>query len=55
MIVEGEWRAVGESNDDMIGEVAVMLGRYYWQLGTLEFVDLHRAAPLRAARRKAHN
>jgi AcrR family transcriptional regulator len=34
MIVEGEWRAAGESNDVMIGEVAVMLGRYYWQLGS---------------------
>ena len=53
MIVEGEWRAAGESNDIMIGEVAVMLGRYYWQLGTLEFVDLHKVAPLRAERRRA--
>ena len=53
MIVEGEWRAAGESNDAMTGEAAVMLGRYYWQLGTLEFLDLPKVAPLRTARGRA--
>ena len=53
MIVEGEWRASGESNEIMIEEVAVMLGRYYWQLGTSEFVDLNKVSMLRTKRRKA--
>jgi AcrR family transcriptional regulator len=55
LIVEGEFRAACESNDVMIGEVAAMLGRYYWQLGSLEFVDLHKVTRLRAERGRAQN
>ena len=54
-IVEGEWRAAGEPNDAMIGEVAVMLGRYYWQLGATESDDAPKAAPRRSARGRARN
>lgn len=55
LIVEGEWRAAGESNDEVIGEVAVMLGRFYWQLGSLEFVDIDRIALFRTERGRAQH
>ena len=55
LIVEGEFRVAGESNDLMIGEAAAMLGRYYWQLGSLEFDVLHNAMPLRTRRGRARN
>jgi AcrR family transcriptional regulator len=55
LIVEGEFRAAGESDDIMIGEVAVMLGRHYWQLGSMEFVDLHKVARLHTERGRARN
>ena len=55
LIVEGEFRAAGESDDVMIGEVAAMLGRYYWHLGTSEFVDLPKVTRLRAERGRARN
>jgi AcrR family transcriptional regulator len=55
LIVEGEFRAAGDSDDVMIGEVAAMLGRYYWQLGSSEFVDLHKITRLRAELDRARN
>jgi AcrR family transcriptional regulator len=55
LIVEGEFRAAGDSDDVMIGEVAAMLGRYYWQLGSSEFVDLHKVTRLRAELDRARN
>ena len=53
LIGEGEFRAAGEPDDIMIGEMAMMLGRYYWQLGSMEFVDLHKV--VRLERRRARN
>jgi AcrR family transcriptional regulator len=55
LIVEGEFRAAGDADDVMIGEVAAMLGRYYWQLGSAEFVDLHKVTRLGAERGRARN
>lgn len=43
LIVEGEFRTTGDSDQVMIAEAAGMIGRYYWQLGSSEF-DLHAAA-----------
>ena len=36
LIVEGESRAAGDSVEAMIDEVSVMVGRFYWQLGSPE-------------------
>ena len=55
LIVEGEFRAAGEPDDIVIGEVAMMLGRYYWQLGSLEFVDLPKVTRLRTGHGRARN
>lgn len=37
LIVEGQCRAAGQQDEAMIEEIAAMLGRYYWQLGSPEF------------------
>jgi cation diffusion facilitator CzcD-associated flavoprotein CzcO len=50
LIVEGECRAAGQSDDVMIGEMAVMLGRYYWQLGSPDLVDSRKVERLGAER-----
>jgi AcrR family transcriptional regulator len=55
LIVEGEFRAAGEPNDVMIAEVAAMLGRYYWHLGSSEFDDIDNAMPLRIRRGRDRN
>jgi AcrR family transcriptional regulator len=54
LIVEGELRAAGDSDQVMIDEVAAMIGRYYWQLGSSEF-DLHELTRLGADRGRAQN
>ena len=54
LIVEGEFRTSGDSDQVMIAEAAGMIGRYYWQLGSSEF-DLHEVTRLRAAHGRPHN
>lgn len=36
LIVEGEIQEPGEGGNDILDEVAVMLGRFYWHLGSTE-------------------
>jgi AcrR family transcriptional regulator len=54
LIVEGELRAAGDSDQVMIDEVVVMIGRYYWQLGSSEF-DLHELTRPGADHGRAQN